>query len=105
MGEIWSRISFCFSIFRCFDWLQWEHGTKSCSKRNIRECKQLGIYKTKDGQEGVETSLRVFSSYSPQKGGLRDNRSECTRTGDVAARAAAGDASRVAGLASFAALF
>lgn len=53
MGEIWSRISFCFSIFRCFDWLQWEHGTKSCSKRNIRECKNsLGFTKPKTGKRG-----------------------------------------------------
>lgn len=95
-----------FPSLGVFDWLQGEHGIKSCSERNIRECKNiLGFTKPKMGKRGWgRLSFPVFSSYSLLKWGLSDNRSECTRTGDTAARSVAGDGSRVVGLASFAAL-
>lgn len=107
MGKPGLEFHFAFPSLGVFDWLQWEHGIKSCSKRNIRECKNiLGFTKPKMGKRGWGClSFHVFSSYSLLKWGLCDNRSECTRTGDMAAKAIARDGSCVAGLASFAALF
>lgn len=106
VGKPGLEFHFAFPSLGVFDWLQGEHGIKSCSERNIRECKNiLGFTKPKMGKRGWgRLSFPVFSSYSLLKWGLSDNRSECTRTGDTAARSVAGDGSRVVGLASFAAL-
>lgn len=66
MGKPGLKFHFAFPSLGVFDWLQWEHGIKSCSKRNIRECKNiLGFTKPKMGKRGWGClSFRVFSSYS-----------------------------------------